>query len=139
MVLPKAKGNIFVFFLVQKDADIVRNIMSGKWKNITDVDFSATGGELFHLACRNVTVACDPVCMLQEKTAGIGKDNTAPFLFKQRDSKLTFKGGHRTAQGWLGNIKLLCRLVIIFQPGDLSEIENLIQCHVVFPPEKMVP
>ena len=25
------------------------------------------------------------------------------------------------------------------QPGDLSEIENLIQCHVVFPPEKMVP
>ena len=76
---------------------------------------------------------------LQEKTAGIGKDNTAPFLFKQRDSKLTFKGGHRTAQGWLGNIKLLCRLVIIFQPGDLSEIENLIQCHVVFPPEKMVP
>ena len=45
MVLPKAKGNIFVFFLVQKGADIVRNIMSGKWKNITDVDFSATGGE----------------------------------------------------------------------------------------------
>ena len=113
--------------------------MSGKWKNITDVDFAATGGELFHLACRNVTVACDPVCMLQKKAAGIGKDNTAPFLFKQCDPKLTFKGSHGTAQGWLGNIKFLRRLVIIFQPGNLSEIENLIQCHVDFPPEKMVP
>ena len=139
MVLPEAKGNVFVFFFVQKGADIVRNIMSGKWKNITDVDFAATGGELFHLACRNVTVACDPVCMLQKKAAGIGKDNTATFLFKQCDPKLTFKGSHRTAQGWLGNIKFLCRLVIIFQPGNLSEIENLIQCHVDFPPEKMVP
>ena len=139
MVLPEAKGNVFVFFFVQKDADIVRNIMSCKWKNITDVDFTATGGELFHFTCRNITVTCDPVCMLQKKAAGIGKDNTAPFLFKQRDPKLAFKGGHGTAQGWLGNIKLLRCLVIIFQPGNLSEIENLIQCHVVFPPEKMIP
>ena len=77
--------------------------------------------------------------MRQKKAAGIGKDNTAPFLFKQCDPKLTFKGSHGTAQGWLGNIKLLRCLVIIFQPGNLSEIENLIQCHVVFPPEKMVP
>ena len=67
MVLPKAKGNIFVFFLVQKGADIVRNIMSGKWKNITDVDFAAPGGELYLIACRNVTVASDQDTMLTKK------------------------------------------------------------------------
>ena len=122
MVLPEAKGNIFVFFLVQKGTDVVRNIMSGKWKNITDIDFAATGGELSFIlpAAMSQSPAIRSACSRKRRPALVS-DNTAPFLFKQRDSKLAFKGGHRTAQGWLGNIKLLCRLVIIFQPGDLSK------------------